>query len=780
LLEGIRVVDCSTEIAGPYCTKLLADAGADVVKVEPADGDPLRSWGSGALFEFLHTSKRSVVAAPGDATLAELCASADVVIDSGRMGSDLSRLRDEHPALVAASITPFGLDGPWAGWAATEFTLQGWCGSTGGRGLPEGPPLAAGGRIGEWMAGTYAAVAVVAALRAATRSGRGEHVDVAILDCMTLTMNTYTSVFAEFLGWPPLRRPTRMIEIPSIEPTADGYVGFTTNSAQQFADFLVLIGRPDKLEDRELALHLGRFKRRDEMIKMTSEYTTHHTTAEILEEAALLRIPSGPVGNGATVPGFDHFVERKVFVESPTGRFVQPRVPYRISGIPHRPFEPAPQLGQHDGTIGWAPSDRGPRPDRAETNAEPSLPLDGVRIIDCTAWWAGPAATHALACLGADVIKVESVSRPDLMRYTSTRRPPDPQWWEWGPLFHGSNNTKRAVTLDLTQDAGVVLLRRLLETADVLLENFTPRVMEQFGLGWDAVHDLNPALTMVRLPAYGLDGPWRERTGFAQTMEAITGMAWVTGRPDGPPLLPRGACDPLAAMHAVFATFLALGEREHTGEGRLVEATMIEAALNMAAEQVVEYSADGRLLERHANRGPVAAPQGVYPAAGDEEWLALAVATDEQWSALRAELANPDWAADPSLATDAGRRAAHDRLDEHLTAWCAHQDARATAERFASVGIPAAVVVDARDVAHNPQLNHRGFFEIEDHPVTGPHPLPMLPFQFRGRTDGWMRGPAPTLGQHNREILGGELGLSDDELAVLRADHVIGDHPLGA
>src|SRR5260370_22764284 len=199
------------------------------------------------------------------------------------------------------------------------------------------------------------------------------------------------------------------------------------------------------------------------------------------------------------------------------------------------------------------------------------------------------------------------------MRYTSTRPPTEDQGWEWGPLYHGANNTKRGITLDLTQDAGVDLLRRLLETAAVLLENFTPRVMQQFGLGWEAVHALNPTLTMVRLPAYGLDGPWRERTGFAQTMEAITGMAWVTGQPDGPPLLPRGACDPLAAMPAVFATFLALDERVRTGEGRLVEATMIEAALNMAAEQVVEYSAAGPLLGRHANPAPVAAPQAVHP-----------------------------------------------------------------------------------------------------------------------------------------------------------------------
>lgn len=505
---------------------------------------------------------------------------------------------------------------------------------------------------------------------------------------------------------------------------------------------------------------------------MIHDYTTRHTTAVLLERAALLRIPSGPVGNGETVTTFDHFVERKVFVENPGGRFVQPRIPYRISGVEPRPFSPAPARGEHDGGVRW--SLRARPPARAD---DATLPLDGVRVIDCTAWWAGPAATHALGCLGADVIKVESVSRPDLMRYTSTRRPTEDQWWEWGPLFHGANNSKRAITLDLTQPDGVDLFERLLLTADVLLENFTPRVMEQFGLSWERVHGLNETLTMVRLPAYGLDGPWRDRTGFAQTMEGITGMAWVTGRPEDPPLLPRGACDPLAAMHAVFATFLALDERERSGQGRLVEAPMIEAALNMAAEQVVEFSASGRRLERMGNRGPGAAPQGVYPAAGDEEWLALAVATDEQWERLRAELDDPAWARDPALATATGRRAAHDALDEWLTAWCATQDARAVAERLAAAGVPAGYVIDARDIAHNPQMLHRGLFEVEEHPVTGSHPIPTLPFRFRDRGDGWMRQPAPTLGQHNDDVLGGLLGLGPDELAALRAAAVIGERP---
>jgi len=796
VLDGMRVVDLSTEIAGPYCTKLLADAGADVVKVELPGGDPLREWRSGALFEFLHTSRRSVTGAPDDEHVLELCAVADIVVESGPPGQWRSRgleaggVRERNPGLVVVSLTPFGQDGPWAEWAATEFTLQAWCGSIATRGLPEAPPVAAGGRIGDWVSGTYAAVAALGAWLQATRTGRGEHIDVAKFDCMALTMNTYTSVFAEFLGWPPMRRPTRSIEIPSIEPSKDGYVAFTTNSAQQFADFLLLIGRPDMIEDADLANAMGRFKRRDETLAMSHAHTLERTTAELLEEATLLRIPSGPVGNGAVVTGFDQFVESGTFVENPRGRFVQPRVPYRISDLESRPFTASPDLGEHDGTIDWAPRDRAPidLPGVARTGAarndSPGVddrPLAGLRVLDCTAWWAGPAATHMLACLGADVIKVESVTRPDLMRYTSTKRPPADRWWEWGPLFHGANINKRGITVDLTRPEGRDLLLRLSESADVLLENFTPRVMEQFDLGWDVLHERNPRLVMVRLPAYGLSGPWRERTGFAQTMEAITGMAWVTGWPDGPPLLPRGACDPLAAMHAVFATMLALRDRAASGEGHLVEVTMIEAALNIAAEQVVEYGATGTLLGRNGNRGPNAAPQNLYPCAGDEEWLALAIATDEQWAALRKVLDEPAWATDHALDTAMGRFAAHDAIDEHLGRWCEAQDARELAEMLASHGIPAGYVEDARNIAHNPQLDARGFLEVEEHPVTGPHPIPMVPFRYDGRAGRtWTYRASPTLGEHNDEILGGELGLTADELAALRAESIIGERPVGS
>jgi crotonobetainyl-CoA:carnitine CoA-transferase CaiB-like acyl-CoA transferase len=400
-----------------------------------------------------------------------------------------------------------------------------------------------------------------------------------------------------------------------------------------------------------------------------------------------------------------------------------------------------------------------------------------VKVVDLTAWWAGPSATLSLAALGADVVKVESVARPDQMRLAGTRYPPAEGWWEWGPIFHGANLSKRDVTLDLTSPDGLALLRRLIDTADVLIENFTPRVIDQFGLDFDSLRASNPGLVMVRMPAFGLDGPWRDRNGFAQTMEAVSGLAWRTGFEDQLPTLVLGACDPLAGAHTAFATLLALDARAATGEGMLVESVMVESALNVAAEAIVEYGAGAPSLGRQGNRGPDAAPQGVYPASDDESWVALAVETDAEWEALVKALDAPPWAADGGLCTADGRRAHHDLLDAHLGAWTSGRTAEDAVACLSAAGVPAEVVIAARDVIHNPQLRHRGLFETEDHPVTGPHPVPTLPFRLTHVAE-WLRTPSPTLGQHNDEVLGA-LGVDADARAELRADDVIGERLVG-
>ena len=400
-----------------------------------------------------------------------------------------------------------------------------------------------------------------------------------------------------------------------------------------------------------------------------------------------------------------------------------------------------------------------------------------MRVLDCTAWWAGPSATNALAALGADVTKIEATARPDPMRLMSVRRPPTDQWWEWGPVFHGVNLAKRDVTLDLGSDEGLALFRRMLGEVDLLVENFTPRVMDQFGLSWESVHALNPGLVMVRMPAFGLDGPWRDRTGFAQTMEAVSGLTWRTGFPDGLPTLVLGACDPIAGMHATAAALLGLARRDETGEGLLVESVMVEAALNVAAEALVEYSATGTVLGREGNRGPWAAPQGVYPCAGDDAWVALAVERDEHWGGLVSALGRPDWAVDEPLSTEAGRAARHDEIDKHLEAWTSRHDAQHVVDTLTAAGVPAEVVIPARDVVHNPQLQFRSLFETEDHPVTGRHPVPTLPFRLAG-LDGWLRAPSPTLGEHNDEVLA-ELGLDAAQRDTLRSAGIIGERLAG-
>ena len=211
---------------------------------------------------------------------------------------------------------------------------------------------------------------------------------------------------------------------------------------------------------------------------------------------------------------------------------------------------------------------------------------------------------------------------------------PSDQWWEYSAFFLAANTNKLGLTLDLDQDRGRALLLQLVERADLVVENFTPRVLEAFDLGWDVIHATNPRAVMVRMPAFGLTGPWRDRPGFAQTMEQITGLAWLTGHVDDQPRIQRGPCDPNGGLHAAFAALVGLAQRDRTGSGCLVEAPMFEAALNVAAEPVIEWSAYGNRIARYGNRGPAAAPQGLYACAGWEQWLALAVATDEQWSAL--------------------------------------------------------------------------------------------------------------------------------------------------
>ncbi len=779
-LDGLLVVDLSDGIAGAYATKMLVDGGATVVRVEPPRGTSLRRrvaaahrlapGEDAALFHYLDAGKQSTICDLDDPTSCErrdtlLALAAVVVVDDACAVDerDGRALHDAFPDAVVVSVTPFGLTGPWAGRPATEFTLQAWGGSIAGRGSIDQPPVAAGGELAWWISGAAAAAAALAAWR----GGAGVLIDLAGIETVVSIYNGFQTVAHELTGVPsPV--PSRVTEVPSIEPAIDGWVGFCALSAPQFTSFADMIGRPEWATDPDISRIDHRTRNARTLRPVVAEWTTARTVQQILDEAMARRVPCAPVGNGETLPHIEQLRARDTFVRNPSGGFLQPRPPARLSRTPSEPLRTAPALGR-----GHAGSPLLPASRRAAARTWP-FPLRGIRVFDLTSFWAGPVVSQMLAAFGAEVIKVESVQRPDGTRLGTSYGVQGDRLWERAPLFHGCNTGKAGITLDLTRPEGRALARRLVARCDVVIENYTPRVLETFEL-LDAERD---DLIVVRMPAWGLEGPWRNQPGFAQTMEQVTGLGWVTGHVDGPPLVPRGPCDPNGGYHAFVATMLAILERDRSGRGQFVESALVDAALNVAAQQVIEHDAYGERLDRLGNRSRDHAPQGVYAAAGDEHWVALSVATDAHWHAFTTVVDRPDWAADPALATLAGRRAAHDRLDEGIATWCASLERGEIVDALWRAGVPAAEVVAPRDVGANPHLLARGYFEPVDHDVVGHVRLPRFPAVLTPRPAPWHLAPAPTLGRDTRQLLHAVLGLGDAELDALEAGAITGTAPV--
>ncbi|WP_216899968.1 CaiB/BaiF CoA-transferase family protein [Nocardia alni] len=793
-LDGYRVVDLSTGIAGAYCTKLLADAGAEVIKVEPPEGDWLRRWSAshadlppgadGALFGFLACSKQSVVVdADGEIEfLDRLLAGADAVVWS--RGSRVAEhpslapeaIRDRHSHLTVAAITPFGLHGPWSDRPATEFTVQAWSGGIIGlgRGAPDRAPVSVGGQPGEWTAGAYAAAGILAARWRTLRTGVGELLDLSMLETQILTLTYYSVTFFESLG--RLMRPGRGLMVPGVATAKDGLVAVGCGTAQQWFDLCAMIGHPEWIDESAPFSISGKA---GSLADEISPWFADHTVEEILGLATAFRIPNSRVANGENIAEMDHYASRGSFVTNPRDGYTQPGPPYRLGSESAPAPRPAPRLGEHGERY------RAESAALREVNSDESpddLPFKGIRVLDMTAFWAGPSCTHLLGMLGAEVIHLESAARPDGTRLIAGVPLSEEQWWERSPIFSSLNTNKKSVTLDFRTERGLEVLHRLIRECDVIVENYTPRVLEHLGLDYETVRGLRPDVIMVRMPGFGLDGPWRDNPAFAYIIEDASGLTWLTGHPDQNPVEPFALGDPNAGLHGATALLLALEHRRRTGNGMLVEAAMADAAINIAAEQVVEHSAYGKLLERDGNRGPGAAPQNLYRTAdvdeygGNDSWVAVAVATDDQWVDLRTALGKPDWAMRPELSTADGRREHHDLIDEHLATWCEPRSGDEIVEILWDAGVPVAKVMQPHRIAELPQLVSRGFFESVDHPVNSPVRHATVPFTLAHGSGGWHRRHAPLLGEHNREVLAG-LGFTDSEIDTLEADGVIGTAP---
>lgn len=787
-LRKYRILDFSSNIAGPYATKLFADAGADVIKIESEKGDPLRGWSAtgaelggldGALFRFLNASKRSVDNAPEN--LDVLLASADLVVeDQGqKFAYDRADLRRRYPRLVVLSISPFGLTGPLACRASTEFTIQAEAGSLSVRGLPGAEPYQAGARTTEWMGGTFAGVAALGAVRHARRTGVGEHIDFSLQEAMALASTTYLDLMWGLLGRPPLGGSVQNVETPSIHRTKDGFVGVNTNTQQQIQDFLVMIDRADLIATGEFNQVQDRMARLSEWEAIVNSWAAAKTTAEVVELASALRVPVAPVADGQTVLTHEHLVARGIYGEDPSGGFLRPRPPYRVDGEELPQSRPAPGLHQDSGKV----ESRKPNLETPHAAEAEELPLQGLRVLDVSNWWAGPSASHFLGCLGAEVIHVESTRKPDGARMIGGMFAGQHQkWWECSTFFLSANTNKKDLALNLNVKRGREIFSQLVAEADVVLENYSPRVMDGFGFTREEVGRLNPRAVYVRMPAFGLDGPWRDHVGFAQTMEQLSGLAWLTGHVEDQPRIQRGPCDPLAGVHAAFATLAALERRADTGAGAFLECAMVEGALNVAAEQVIEFTAYGNLMERQGNRTAEAAPQGLFRMRADADaaspnWMALSIATEDQWDALLGCLGQPDWSRDLAGANLSQRKHAENEIIEQLAEMFADRDRGTLVDELQRAGVPAAVPADPRSLSAHPQFIHRQTYEELVHPVVGRQKFIGMPFRFDS-VDRWLRHPAPLLGEHNESILN-EIGLSSEEIEELKETAVVGTLPDG-
>ncbi len=716
-LDGVTVCEVGQGIAASYATKLLADLGATVGRVGPGRDDGLGAY--------LDAGK----------VVLDAAVDADVVVeDLGPGGLEAIGLA---PTGALVRISPFGQTGPRAGEPATDLTLQAAGGWVSNHGVPGTAPVRVGGRAPAYVAGGYAAAAALTALRTSRATGGPVVVDLSAQACLVGTL-PYPMLFQFTLDRMGQRFGERRYVVPGIVPCADGWVGVNCLTGQHWLDLCNLLGIPEWGERQREVIEDTAYA---DFLEAARPWLAGQTAEDIVTVCQAMRIPAAPIGDGANLPGMSQFAERGFYRPLPGTDVVAPTAPYRLAATPAGP---------------GAPPVPGTLPDRAAvTPAAPPAgggPFAGLRVVDLSIFWSAPYLSMYLGSLGADVVKVESVQRPDGFRYSATFPELGADWYERSLVWQATNLSKRDVTLDLTRTEGRDLLWRLLDGADVLIENFSPRVVESFGLDEATVRERCPGLVYVRMPGFGLTGPWRDHVGWAMVYEQACGLAQVTGHADGPPLNPGGFADPVVGMHAAVALQAALAHRDRTGEGQVVEVAQVEVMAATCAEQVVEAARTGAAPGRTGNRSDEARWEGVYATA--DGWLAVSV-RDEADEAAAADLGVGD--------------------EEALAAWATDRTAAEAAAVLLAVGVPASPVLTVPGMLTEPQLVARGYYQPLTHPLVGEVPYPGWPVSFSVGVEAHHRWVAPTLGQHNDEVLGGRLGLTADDLAALRDQRVIGE-----
>ncbi|MDP6605267.1 MAG: CoA transferase [Dehalococcoidia bacterium] len=799
-LEGLSVVDFTSGTAGPHATQLLAAYGASVTKVEPPGGDRARQEGpfagprdpeASAPFLALNGAKRSVVAdleSPGGRSLARsLVERADLVVEDlppGELtahGIDAEEARQRRPHLVVCSVTPFGQTGPYAQLRASDMILQAMGGAMYATGHAEREPLRLAGHYAEWQAGLVAAFASMLAIYRAERTGAGDHVDVSIYETqaggkdrrqLNLLAHAYSGAIAA-------RRETAFALCSGVRPTRDGQINLL--GFQRLPELMRLVGRDDLATRPELA-------RPSEVPAALAEeieaaylaWTAARPMREALALAQQHRILGGTVLSIGDVLEEPTFRERGFWdeIEHPAaGRLTYPGRPIVMSGSPRPPAGRAPLLGEHTGQVGReVTASAGPAPALSPSAGEPQLPLEGVRVLDLGVVWAGPFASQLMAEWGAEVLKMEPVTmvQPQTRATAGARAgwfpdgDPGEDPWNRGVSFNSSGCDKRSFTGDLRTPEGREAFEQLIAISDVVVENNVPETADRLGLSYEDLAAINPGIIVVRMPGFGLTGPYRDYRCWGNHLEAMAGHLAVRAYPDMTPDAAGEtyACDSIAGLTAALGSVMALRHRERTGRGQLVEVPQIEAFAPLMATELLDYQMTGVEAQGVANDHRSHAPHGAYRCAGSDRWIAIDVATDGEWLSLCRVLAASDLAGDPRFVTAADRWLNRRELDRELAGYTGVEDRDTLWRELQDAGVTAGPVQDDGDCFRCPQLRDRGFFEPIKRDDIGTHDYPDRIFRLENTQHRPRRAP-PRLGEDNEYVYRDLLGYDDERYGAL-------------
>jgi crotonobetainyl-CoA:carnitine CoA-transferase CaiB-like acyl-CoA transferase len=798
-VDGLRVIEYGEGISCAFGAKILADLGADVVKVEPLGGDPLRRRGpfrgdqpnpeASGIFLYLNANKRGVALdlrrREGRTAFGGLLQGADVLIHNvapacrAELGLASAELTRAYPALVVAAISPFGDRGPHAGYRAHELTLanaSGWAFlSPGASPHPELPPLKAFGSQHGMQGGLHASLTAMAALLSRRATGKGQAIEVSEQECVAamLEMN--------FMHWSYAGRETsrcgnRLVGPWFILDCADGQCFLVCVEEHQWKALVEFMGNPEWAKEEIFKDRLARGANQDALFALMSEWASTWKVQDLFREGQKRRIPFAAVNRMGEIYADEQLANRGFFVDVThpvAGRYRMPSVPFRSQAGRYMLRRPAPRLSEHDADLRGAGAARPVARDASRSEPAAKRPLDGVRVLDFTWAWAGPFATLQLAHLGAEVIRLETAKRACVTRSIPPFADDQP-----GPnragYFNQYNQGKRSVTLDIRSPEAAEIVKRLVKISDVVVENFAAGVMQRMGFGYGALRAIKPDIIMLSISGYGQAGPYSGYIAYGPPAGALSGFFATTGYEGMPPAeIGISYADPNAGIWAANLVLAALLHRAETGEGQYVDLSQWEAALMMMGEGLMEHAMNGRTPERIGDHDPQLAPHNTYKALGDQEkWVGISVADEEEWRALCSVIGDAALADDPRFATMALRKQNEAALDEMITRWTSTRDRWQTTRALQKAGVAAYPALSNKDLAESEHLHERGFLVALEHPEVGKRIHAGVPWTMSG-TPTKVRAPAPLRGADTDSVLRDLLGYSQDEIERLRAGGVL-------